>query len=39
MAMPIGAIAGTLAVVCSNNHNNHNNNTLNTKYYEDLEKS
>lgn len=37
MAMPIGAIAGSLAAVCGHNHNELRD-ELNTKYYEDLEK-
>ena len=37
MAMPIGAIAGSLAAVCGHNHNEARD-ELNIKYYEDLEK-
>ncbi len=38
MAMPIGAIAGSLAAVCGHHNHNELRDELNTKYYEDLEK-
>lgn len=38
MAMPIGAIAGSLAATCGHHNHNELRDELNAKYYEDLEK-
>ena len=38
MAMPIGAIAGSLAATCGHHNYNELRDELNAKYYEDLEK-
>lgn len=38
MAMPIGAIAGSLASVCGHHNHNELKDEFNAKYYEDLEK-
>ena len=38
MAMPIGAIAGSLAATCGHHNHNELRDELNAKYYEYLEK-
>ena len=38
MAMPIGAIAGSLAAICGHHNHNELRDEINAKYYEDLEK-
>ena len=38
MAMPIGAIAGSLAATCGHHNHNELRDELSAKYYEDLEK-